>query len=69
VRLEFNSRYLQAESGSLRAEDFGDDIEVISFILRIDEDAPAGTYSIFARDRDGRRTAMIGAISVQNAFK
>lgn len=69
ISLEFNSPYLQAENSSIREEDFGDDIDVISFLLKVDEETPAGIYSIFARDKDGRRTAMIGAISVQNTLK
>lgn len=69
VNLEFNSLFLQAESDILRAEDFGDNIEAVSFVLKIDKETPAGVYSIFARDREGRRTALIGAISVQNTLR
>jgi hypothetical protein len=69
VSLEFNSPYLQAENGSMCSEDYGDDIEVISFILKVDKETPTGTYSIFARDSDGKRTAMIGAISVRKTLK
>ncbi|MFN0140130.1 MAG: matrixin family metalloprotease [Pyrinomonadaceae bacterium] len=69
VKFEFSSPFLQAELDSMRSEDFGDEVDAVSFILRIDIDAPAGMYSIFGRDRDGRRAALIGSISVQNAFK
>lgn len=66
MTLEFSSPYLQAQNDSLRVEDFGDDIDAVSFVLKIDKEIPAGSYSVFARDREGRRTVMIGAISVQN---
>ncbi len=69
VNLEFNSPYLQTQNSSLRVEDFGSDVEALSFILKIDRETPTGTYSIFARDREDRRSVMIGAISVKNAFK
>lgn len=68
VNFEFNSPFLQAENDLLRVEDYGDDIEAISFVLKIDKETPAGVYSIFARDREGRRIALIGAISVQNTL-
>lgn len=69
VTFEFNSPYLQAQSDSLRIEDFGDLIEAVSFVIKIDREIAPGTYSIYGRDRDGRRTVMIGALSVRNLFK
>lgn len=69
VNLQFNTPFLQVYPDSLRSEDFGDEVEAISFILKIDWEAPAGVYSIFARDREGRRTVLIGAITVQNTLK
>lgn len=67
--LDFNSPFLRVQNGSLRSEDFGDDVEVISFILKVDGEAPSGVYSIFAGRGDGPRAALIGAISVQNSVK
>lgn len=69
VKFEFSSPFLRAQLDSMRSEDFGDEVDAVSFILRVDIEAPAGIYSIFGRDRDGRRSTLIGSISVQNAFK
>lgn len=69
VAIEFNSPFLQLDAGSVRAEDFGDDIEVISFVIRVDPEIEPGSYSIFARDLDGNRVGLIGAISVGNTLK
>lgn len=69
VSLEFSSPYLRIEDNSLRSEDFGDQLDVIGFELEVDDETPAGNYSIFARDREGRRGVLIGAISVRNDGK
>lgn len=69
VSLEFSSPYLRIEDNSLRSEDFGDELDVIGFELEVDDETPAGIYSIFARDREGRRGVLIGAISVRNDGK
>lgn len=69
VSLEFSSPYLRIEDDSLRSEDFGDQLDVIGFELEVDDETPAGIYSIFARDREGRRGVLIGAISVRNDGK
>lgn len=69
VSLEFSSPYLRIEDDSLRSEDFGDQLDVIGFELEVDDETPAGIYSIFARDREGRRAVLIGAISVRNDGK
>lgn len=69
LSLEFNSPFLEVESQSLRPEDFGDEIEAVSFILRVDRDIPPGSYSVFARRRDGERAVLVGAIVVMPAPK
>lgn len=69
VILELNSPFLQVQRGSLRPEDFGDDVKAISFILKVDRRARTGDYSIFVRNSEGARTALIGAISVENVLK
>lgn len=69
VKFEFSSPFLQPQRDSMRIEDFGDEVEAVSFVLRVGIEAPPGIYSIFGRDSDGRRTALIGSISVKSGLR
>lgn len=64
IAVEFNSPYLSVVPGSVRQHDFGDDLAVISFVLKISPDAPAGLYSIFATSEDGIQAALPGAVVI-----
>lgn len=64
IKLHLNSRSLNIDDASLVAQDFGDKVSVISFVLTIDADAPDGSYSIFVTGEDGSRASLIGAVNV-----
>lgn len=63
--IDFNSRFFTVLPHSLAKQDFGDGLSVISFVVTVGDDAPAGVYSIFARGDDGVRSGLIGALSVE----
>jgi hypothetical protein len=65
IGLEFNSPFMTVTPETIRTHDFGDDLSVVSFVLRISPDAPRGAYSIFATDDAGIQAALTGAVVVK----
>ncbi|HVF46209.1 MAG TPA: matrixin family metalloprotease [Pyrinomonadaceae bacterium] len=65
VRFGFSSPFFEVSPGSVITRDFGSDVSVVSFVLTVADGAPHGMYSVFAYARDGSRTSLIGALSVE----
>lgn len=63
--IDFNSRFFAVLPNSLIEHDFGDGVSVISFVVTLADDTPAGVYSVFARGDHGGRSALIGALNVE----
>jgi len=67
INLSFNSPYLQVLPGSIRSLDYGDEISVISFDLRVQRGAPKGDYSIYVESPTAAKRAMIGGLTIENS--
>lgn len=65
IAVEFNSPYLTVRPNSLLEQDFGSGISVVSVIVMVHDDTPAGAYSIFATTRDSATSSLVGAINIQ----
>jgi hypothetical protein len=65
VRFGFSSPFFEVLPGSVVTRDFGADVSVVSFVLTVADGAPDGMYSVFAYGRDGSKTSLIGALSVE----
>lgn len=65
IKIGFSSPFFRLLPYSVASQDFGEELSVVSFVLTVSEDAPAGDYSIFAVGRDGARASLIGALSVE----
>ncbi len=65
IKIDFNSPYFGVIASTVVAQDFGEEISVVSFVLTVADGVPAGVYSIFATGRDGSRASLIGALSVE----
>lgn len=63
--IEFNSPYLIVVPGTVRRQDFGDDVSVVSAVVKISPDAPPGAYSIFATNDIGIQGSLVGAMIVR----
>ena len=66
VSVSFNSPGLRIVPGTMRALDYGDDISVIAFDVRVAARTGNGEYSIFIESRTGDRRAIIGGLTVDN---
>lgn len=65
IAVEFNSPYLTVRPNSLLEQDFGTGISVVSVVVMVHDDTPAGVYSIFATTRDSAMSSLVGAINIQ----
>ncbi len=65
ISFRFGSSFLSITPNSIISHDFGADLSVVSFELRVDPKAPIGEYSIFADSAAGGIGAVVGAIAVR----
>ncbi|HVF31134.1 MAG TPA: matrixin family metalloprotease [Pyrinomonadaceae bacterium] len=68
ISIGFNSPDLSVVQSSIRSLDYGEDISVVSFEVRVSARAKHGEYTLFAELRGSDRRAMIGGITVDNFF-
>ena len=61
----FTSPFLTVVPNSLQSVDFGSDVSVLSFDMRVDADTPVGDYSVFAQTESGLRRYIVGGITVE----
>ena len=66
ISVGFNSPDLRVVPGTTRSLDYGDDISVIAFDVRVSARARNGEYSLFVGSRAGDRRAVIGGLTVDN---
>ena len=66
ISITFNSPDLSAITGTIRSLDYGDELSVVAFDVRVSRRAKNGEYSIFLESRGGDRRALIGGLSVDN---
>lgn len=61
----FNSPYLQVTPKSLVNHDYGDDISVISFEVKVASGIPAGEYSFFLQKANEKSQFAVGSLTVE----
>ncbi len=62
----FNSPYLQVTPKSLTNHDYGDDISVISFEVKVASGIPAGEYSFFLQKANEKSQFAVGSLTVES---
>ena len=67
LNISFSSPYLTVIPGSIRTLDYGDEISVISFDVRIQRNSPKGDYSVFIESPTGAKRALIGGLTIENS--
>ncbi|HKP69722.1 MAG TPA: matrixin family metalloprotease [Pyrinomonadaceae bacterium] len=63
----FSTSYLAMVPGSGRTLDYGDEISVISFDVRVQRNARKGDYSIYLESPTGGKRALIGGLTIENS--
>lgn len=62
----FNSPFLSVTPKSLSNHDYGDDVSVISFEVKIESEIPLGEYSFFLKNKDNESQFAVGSLAVEN---
>lgn len=67
INISFTSPLLSVVPGSVRSLDYGDEISVVSFDLRVQKGAAKGEYTVFVDTQAGDRRAIVGGLTVDNS--
>jgi hypothetical protein len=66
LSISFTSPYISTVAGSLKASDYGDEVSVVTFEVRISPKAPRGEYSIVVESEHGDKRAIVGGLTIDN---
>jgi hypothetical protein len=66
LKIGFNSPYLAIAPGSVVKHDYGSEISVLSFEIKIETDAPTGEYSLFVKSPNGSKQFLVGGLTIEN---
>jgi hypothetical protein len=66
LKIGFNSPYLRITPSSIIKHDYGSEVSVVSFEIKIDTDTPTGEYSIFVKSQNGARQFLVGGLTIEN---
>jgi hypothetical protein len=67
-KLAVSSRYIHVDRTTISQETFGKGIDVVSFQVSIDPNAPPGTYSLWVGSRNGALGCLVGALVVSDGI-
>jgi hypothetical protein len=65
LKIGFNSPYLSVIPNTNIKHDYGAEISVLSFEIKIDSDAPIGEYSLFVQSQNDSKRFLVGGITVE----
>jgi hypothetical protein len=63
----FTSPYLSVDRSTAENVDFGPDVTVIKFDVRVDPRTPPGDYTVFVSGPDGMKRFIVGGFTVEGA--
>lgn len=64
LKIGFNSRNFTVVADSLNKQDFGGEVSVISFEIKVNSQTPPGEYSFFLRGKNDETAFVVGALTV-----
>jgi hypothetical protein len=62
----FNSPYIKVTPNSITTHDYGKEISVISFEIKLSPQTPFGEYSFFVKKQNAAKDISIGSLTVEN---
>lgn len=66
LKIGFNSPYFSVAPGSIAAQDYGSEVSVVSFEVRVEPDATTGEYSLFVKSQNGSKQFLVGGVTIEN---
>lgn len=67
LKFGFESPYFSITPDSVTKHDYGSEVSVVSFEIKIAANAPTGEYSLFVESQNGSRHFLVGGITVENS--
>ncbi len=64
----FSSPFINIVPGTMMDHDFGKDLSVVSFEVRLEEEIPDGDYTVAVRKADGASDVLVGVLTVGKQF-
>ena len=65
VKISFSSPLIKVLPIPAAAQEFGEGVSGVSFMVTVDPDITPGDYSIFVNGKNGLISCLIGALSVE----
>lgn len=65
IKIAFNTPYLKVTPKSLMTHDYGDDISVLSFEIKVNAKISAGEYSILVESENGTARHIVGGLTIE----
>ncbi len=66
LEIGFNSPYLSVTPNSILSHDYGTEISVVSFEIKVDPNTPTGEYSLFVKSQNDSKQFLVGGLTVEN---
>ncbi len=66
LTIGFNSPNISVVQNSLTKYDYGTDLDVLSFEIKVNPKTPAGEYSFFVQTKNEEISFMVGSLTVEN---
>jgi hypothetical protein len=66
LKIGFNSPHFSITPDSITRHDYGSEVSVLSFEVKVDAETPIGEYSIFVKSQNGARQFLVGGVTVEN---
>ncbi len=66
LTINFNSPYLSVMPNSLNKHDYGDDISVFSFEIKVNPEIPKGDYSFYLQNKNKEIAYFIGGLTIED---
>lgn len=66
LKIGFNSTYLSVTPNTIVAHDYGSEVSVVSFEIKINADAPSGEYSLFVQSQNDSKRFLVGGLTIEN---
>jgi hypothetical protein len=66
LKIGFNSPYFTITPDTITKHDYGSEISVLSFEIKIDTNTPTGEYSLFVQSQNDSKQFLVGGITIEN---
>lgn len=65
LKIGFNSPFLKINQSTITEQDYGENLSVVSFEVRVDAKTPPGEYSIFAENDKKNKEFIVGSLVIE----